>query len=226
MYIGVTLLYSFTEKEKLRAVLKSYVIDCNEKNQVYKKAKEVALTQIKLYYPHYKYLGIDDVFSVSGEISEGEMLGRTSFFELTDKTKAIETLCTGKEDLDVTKYKGKIVNVTLVYYYDGIDKYTLSVLTILNLQSCDDVINRIKYLTESEKMIDNIVSLSVEKIDKTKLTFIGIGEISVIEEDLSQGGSFDVWYSDDYVSEKDMLKILPTSNELKEIVEDVFEVLE
>jgi hypothetical protein len=107
MNVGITILYSATKEKNLLGVLKSYVVECNDKYSVIELAHERAKEQIKSIHPGYKFIGIEDVFTVTGKIQEGELMGRSTLFDIESLDKARELV---NDNIDFTIEKNNKYN--------------------------------------------------------------------------------------------------------------------
>lgn len=224
MDIGITLLFSVTEDNNLLGVLKSYVIECKDKYSVIDKAFKKAEDQINLNYPNYKFLGIEDVFSVSGKVGQIELMGRSTLFDIGSLTKAKE-LVGNEKDLDVSNESNYYCG-SLVYFYEGGIKgekgYAFTILATVKGESKEIAFKNLKDIATNSKTIDKIAQNSVESIVVNKIIFVGIEDIEAITEDVENGGSFQVLFNDEFNTEIDLLSMLPSKEELDEIINDVF----
>ncbi|MBN1952729.1 MAG: hypothetical protein JW801_16120 [Bacteroidales bacterium] len=227
MYVGITLLYSFTERSNYFGALKSYVIDCIHVKSIIDSANNKAKEQIDRYFPSYSYLGLEDVFVVSGKAIEGEVLGRSSFYNLNVISESKELIKEIK-DYSVFKNSSKLTCafcVSVVYFYENVnmeDSFTFSILTIIEDKNVEGAIAKANLMAISDRFLKRIAPLSVEELNTDRVKYIGIEDVFLIEEDFKNGGSFQTFYSKDYSSEKELLKLLPSTKELNEIMEDVF----
>ncbi len=118
MHIGITLLYSVLEVKNLVGVLKSYVVKCQDKTSVIDIAQKKAEEQINLFYPNYTYIGIEDVFTVTGEVVEGELMGRSTLYDVDSVSKA-KKLVNNIDYVNETKSNSEYYCANLVYFYEG-----------------------------------------------------------------------------------------------------------
>jgi len=222
MDIGITLLHSVTEGNKLVGVLKSYVIECKDKHSVidvaYKKAKD----QINLNFPDYKFLGIEDIFSVTGKVAHGELMGRSTLYDIDSIDKAKE-LIQSENDIDV-KSQANYYCGSLIYFYKGKKSYSFSILTIVRGESKEAAIINLRNVATDSKMLNNIIRYSVEPILINKIQFVGIEYINAITEDVDKGESFQILFNEEFKSEADLYSILPSKVELNDIINDVFKM--
>jgi len=220
MDIGITLLYSVTEENNLLGVLKSYVIECKDKYSVIDAAYKKAEEQINLNYSNYKFIGIEDVFSVTGKVAHGELMGRSTLFDIDSIDKAKE-LTRSEKDLDVSKQANYYCG-SLVYFYEGEKGYAFTILAIVKETSKESVFKTLRDEATNNKTLDKIIENSVDSIVKNKIKFVGIEDVNAITEDVDNGGSFQVLFNDEFNTEADLFSILPSKDELNDIINDVF----
>ncbi len=219
MFVGVTLLYKSEENSVLYGILKSYTIDCNGYLDLQGKVAEKVKEQL-VYYPAHKYIGVEDVFTVSNKAQKEEMLGRTSYFELETKEE-VDNLLDDTEVLDIyreNREKG-FFNTKLLYYYQGVESFVFSILTIVELYDESQIIENIFKLANSESFKNKVVELSIDGVILKDIEFIGIEEFAVVEEDLRKGGAYQVLYNNEF-NEEDIA--LPELEEIQEICNDIF----
>ena len=213
MKIGATLLFKDKNNQRLKGVLKSVVIDSNI-NDIMKSAKLIG-NEVSSYYK-YDYLGVNDLFSVSGEAKEGEVLGRTTFYKLNSSEES-ESLIMNK-DLFLDKGSiSKMFNCALVYFCENDDeKYTISVLSIVKSDN-ERIIFDVESLAKSNTFLEKIKSNSIENINK--IEFVGIEE--VFEIDL-KFNIFQSFYSD-FASIEIMKEELLSNDEVAEVLGDIWD---
>ncbi|MEM6738431.1 MAG: hypothetical protein AAF620_20430 [Bacteroidota bacterium] len=224
MKVGITLLYSVLEESNLIGILKSYVIDCQNKYSIISEAQKKAEQQIDLLYPNYKFLGVEDVFTVTGEVKEGELMGRSTLYDIDSieearKMVVNDTVFAIKAKNVINHYCG-----SLVYFYEGDEEKYAFTINAITKGEIKEVVENLKGLAASDKTINKIVKSSVESLDINKINFLGIEDINVITEDIAQGGSFLVLYNEEVQNEKELLSILPSKEELSEMIDDVYAV--
>jgi hypothetical protein len=227
MNIGITLLFSSFQDGKLLGILKSYTIFCKSKKDLITVASNKANEQIKLHFPEHKYLGIEDVFTVSGKIAEGEILGRSTFYDIKSILKTKNLV---KKIKDFACNKSFFISpdyfcISAIYFCNGTEKYnkyTFTVLTIIRGKSMNDAKKKFERVAVEHSFLNKISNISIEKFDVKKIKFIGIEDIFVVEEDIENGGSFQVFYNDTFCSEEELITILPSFNELSDMINDVY----
>lgn len=214
MDIGVTLLFKENDRNIIKGVLKSTVIDANTETFI-DAAKELG-SQIAKYYD-YKYLGINDLFTVSGKVENGEILGRATFYELDELDKS-ETLTSNNNYSFNTKTELNSFNTSLVFFCENNDneKFTITVLSKFDSKNNEVLLDANK-LGNNALFHEKIKTTSVEEIENIK--FIGVEDICDIDL------KFDVFQS--LYSEFDDIEILEDEllleDELKELIEDIIE---
>ncbi len=220
MEIGITLLYSVTEGGNLLGALKSYVIECKDKSSLIEAAYKKAEEQINLNYSNYKFIGIEDVFSVMGKVAHGKLMGRSTLYDIDSIVKAKELI--GREkDLDVRSQTNCYCG-SLVYFYEGEKGYAFTILAIVKGESKEAASKNLRDVATNSKTLNKIIENSVESIFINKIKFVGIEDINVITEDVENGGSFQVLFNEELQIETDLLSILPSTSELNDIINDVF----
>lgn len=213
MKIGATLLFKQITKNKVKGILKSIIISEIKKTKVLKETQDRG-QEIATHY-EYDYLGINDLFSVSGDIEPNAILGRTSFYDL-DSLEKSKTLI-NKEVLWLEEKDNLIFfNCSLVFFCKSIDEdnYTISVLSVIE-SSYKEVYNDAKKLGLKQGFQDKIKSNSIEKI--VELHFIGIE--SVCHIDLK----FDVFqtFIAEFDNEDELAEELLPDNDIGEIIKDI-----
>jgi len=211
MKIGVTLLFKDKNSQNLKGILKSVVIDAND---IMESAKLIG-DKISDYYK-YDYLGINDLFSVSAEPQVGELLGRTTFYELDNLDKS-KSLINENELFLEDDNTSKMFNCSLIYFCENDDeKYTISILSIAKSNN-KEIISYAESIAKSNIFIKKIKSNSLEKI--TKIEFIGVE--AICEIDLK----FNVFQS--FYSNFDSLKVIKeellSNDEIEDILEDILQ---
>lgn len=177
--IGVTLIFKKKNVKKISGILKSIVVKSSQKN--IKKEIEKKVNEISDFY-NYIYLGVSDVFFVSGDIQEREILGRTTYYDL-DTIKKAKSLIS-KELLDNEHEKEQTLNYSLIYFCKNLNEesFTIVVVTILNSFG-DSLIKTGELIGNDVSFIQKIKDNSVEKINSAK--FIGINDIGETDLDFN-----------------------------------------
>ncbi len=208
MYIGITLAFYEEKADSVFGILKSLVVDAKKSNVV-----NVANTlgnKIADYYD-CNYLGINDVFFVSGEPKVGEILGRTSYYDYNVISKA-RKLKSEFPNIETGKFLS-----TLIYFCsnDIGEKFTLTVLTILELTK-SNFEAQIEQIVNDTKLKNKIIEISVDGIKTIDL--VGIENLE--KTDL-KFNVFETLYSD-FDSSDDLAEEILSSDDLAEIINDVF----
>lgn len=214
MNLGVTLIFKEKHEELVSGVLKSSVINAeieNCKNEANKQGKMIA------DFYNYTFLGINDVFLVSGEVKHGEVLGRTSYYELDTITKA-------KKNVNNSVYDGlnfddefKNFKCSLVFFCQNItnEKYAITVISILENQN-KYFKNNLETLGNSKSFQNKIIRMA--KDDLRNLEFIGVESIE--ETDLNFN-VFETLYSE-FDSINQLTDEQISENDLKTKLKDIF----
>ena len=211
MKIGATFLFKNNNSQKLKGVLKSVVIDAN--NMI--ESTKIISDKISNYY-NYNYLGINDLFLVSGEAKSGELLGRTTYYELNSLEKSRSLISSNKIMLNDENIS-KTYNCSLVYFCENaVEKFTISVLSIVKSNN-HEIIFDVESLAENVEFLRKIKSNSLEEIKE--IEFIGIEMICNID---LKFGVFQSFYSDFDIIE-DIKDELLSNEEITEILADILE---
>jgi len=210
--IGVTLLFKKDNVKVVAGILKSIVVTSTKtdlKNKINNRANEIS----KFY--DYKFIGINDVFFVSGEIIQGEILGRTTDYDL-DTTFKAKSIVSKNFDFDITS-KSKQFNCSLVYLCKNFDKdkFTISVITVLNSLSTS-VIDDANHIANNTTFMEKIKANSIEKIESIK--YIGIEDIGETELKFGVFQSFYAEFNDEKSLEKEIISKNEMLLKLKDIM--------
>lgn len=212
MKIGVTLLFKEKQINTIKGVLKSTVVDFYSNNLI--ESTKIISNKIKDYY-NYEYLGINDLFVVSGDPERGELLGRNTYYELDSLNKAKSLLPNDDYSLDRDTVSSTF-NCSIVYFCENNDgeKFAISILSIVN-SSLENLIPEIESLANSIDFVQKIKSNSLENLKK--IDFIGIEDICEVDLKFNVFQSF---YSD-FNSEEDLEDELMSSKEIKDVLDDI-----
>ena len=198
-YFGVPLLYYY-ENESLNGVLKSYTLEHSLSLDIDSLTKEIASREISQFHPHYRYLGINDIFKVSGKAADGQMLGRTSHYDITTESEA-KSLLKGKENYSSEDYSSNgYFNCTMVFFYkdlkDITESFAFTILTLIKAKSLQEAILKAENLSSNEGFLDRIIKSSVDDIDLKGFKFLGFEDFCNIEDDIDAGGAYQTYYSE------------------------------
>lgn len=176
MYIGVTLLFlDSNSNEKVNGVLKSIVLntDLDSLND----NANTAGVEIGNHYK-YDYLGINDVFMVSGKIEPGAVLGRMTYYELDSLKKAEKFLpefysCNPSESL-------RYYNANVFYFCQNEQgqNFSISILTVVK-GSNEELESKIEEIAQNQKFLKLIKDNSLEKL--ANMDFVGIEDIGEVD---------------------------------------------
>jgi len=95
MTLGITLLFKENKTQTVSGVLKSMVMELDMKDFDFEVEKSAA--EISNFYD-YQFVGVNDIFVVTGNVVEGEILGKTNYWEL-DTLKKSKSLISDKLSL-------------------------------------------------------------------------------------------------------------------------------
>ena len=175
MNVGVTFVFYEKRTDSIFGILKSLVLEV-EKVNFNNKTDEIG-NKIANHYGYF-YLGINDVFSVTGKTKNGEILGRTTYYEY-DKIVKAKTLKNNffKNPFD---YKINICACSLIYFCenDKGEKFTITVVTIVESEIINFE-NYIQNIANKEEFKNKIIKISIDGL--TKLDYIGIESFKEID---------------------------------------------
>lgn len=189
MYLGITLIFKENDKQLISGILKSSVVNVeidNCKNEATKFGNMIA------DFYDYTFLGINDVFSVSGEVKKGEVLGRTTYYELDTITKAKRIVNNSVFDELNFDDEFKKFKCSLVFFCQNTlnEKYTITVNSILENKN-KALKNNLKTLGENKSFQNKVIRMA--KDDLRNLEYIGVESIN--ETDLNFK-VFETFYSE------------------------------
>lgn len=175
MKIGVTLLFKDKKDKKIIGILKSAVLNINPE----KLNKEVEDYAVKIEKEmDYQYIGLNDVFSVSGDAQQGEVLGRHTFYDVININDAKKLIADKGYSYNPNISKSYF-NFSSVYLCDNLnEKYTISILSII-FSKPENVVEEVLKLSCNQNFIEKIRNHSLEKINN--LVFVGIEDICDID---------------------------------------------
>lgn len=191
-FIGVTLLFFQKGKNNYTAFLKSYILKSNSWDDLQKEVEQIVLADKKL-----TYLGIEDIYYVSGSFKENEVLGKSYIDEIVKIKEAKNLLLKQKEytcNFQINKQKEKWFLFSLLYFYhDKLsgDKLAISCFTAIFANTIKDAKLKIKAICETESFLKKILPSQLDKMSYTNLKYIGIEDISYIKEDVKNGGAIE-----------------------------------
>ena len=212
LIIGVTLLFKKNNTKFVSGILKSIVVTSTKtdlKNEINKRANEIS----KFY--DYEFIGVNDVFFVSGLIMQGEILGRTTDYDLDTLSKAKSIVSTEFSFDDSSK--SKQFNCSLVYFCKNFDndKFTISIITVLN-SSVSSVIEDANHIANDTPFIEKIKANSIEKIES--IEYLGIEDIGEVELEF---GVFQSFYAE-FNDEKSLKDEIISKDEMFSKLSDIY----
>lgn len=213
MNIGITLLFKENVSSVVSGVLKSLVFQ-SETHDFKNKVDELG-NKIASHY-NYTFLGVNDVFTVSGEAKQGEILGRTSYYDFTTLKKANALKNDSFNNLtDDNQFKK--LKCSLIYFCQDskLEKFTITVQTILESQFEQIMTNAIK-MGNNNIFKKKIIDISLDKLNK--LDFIGIESMEEIDLKFNV---FETLYSD-FENLEQLTDEIISQTELNEELKDIF----
>lgn len=212
MKIGITILFKDNKDPlKINGILKSTVIELYGNNL--KEAAQNIGNNIAEFYD-FKYLGINDLFIVSGNPKAGELLGRTTYYEI-DSLKEVKALLPDNYSLNRDS-SSNLFNCSILYFCQNNDKdkFCISVLSIVK-SSIENLPTEIETLAQSDTFLAKIKSTSIENIEE--IEYIGIEDICDIDLKFNVFQSFYM----DFEFEEELKEELLSDKEIKEILDDI-----
>jgi hypothetical protein len=222
---GITLLFAYMQSsyDLIEAQLKSYVISFIDWDNLNYIAKELAskVCENALENESIQYLGIEDVFYVSGCFKQFEILGKSYITECNTINKA-QKLLLDEKNYSFNKSGLSSTSmwylVCLLYFYHDKninDKLTISCNTPVYSESIKTIKELILETANKEDFIKKIVTKSLDEMDYNNLKYIGVENIYSIEEDPVNNGAFQISYKD-FNNIHEIKNILPDESNLKE----------
>lgn len=220
--IGVTLLFYQKKTSNYIAFLKSYILKIKGWNDLQIEIKKIASRNKTL-----EYIGIEDVFHVSGTFGEKEILGKSYIDEVTKIKDAKKLLLKQSKytcNFQKNKQKGsKWFLFSLIYFYHDKntgDKLSISCFTPILAVNVKNAKVKIRKFCETESFLKKIVLLKLDRMSYTNLKYIGIEDISFVEEDAEKGGSFEYSFKK-YKNNDEIKSLLPPMKKILKSFEQV-----
>lgn len=221
---GITLLFASEQDSSslVEAQLKSYVVQLADWKSLNCIAKDIANDVCKKAFANenIKYLGIEDIFYVSGIFNQFEILGK-SFIPECNTIKKAQELLIEEELYACNKFElsssSKWYLVSLLYFYhdkDIKDKLTISCSTPIYSKSIKDIKELVLKTANKEAFVNKIVTESLDEMNFRYLKYIGIENIHLITENPNDNGAFQVLYKD-FNNIQEIKNILPKESDLK-----------
>jgi len=210
--IGITLLFYSKRKSNYTSFLKSYVLEIKDWDDLQSEIKKITLLNKAL-----KYVGIEDIFYVSGLFGEKEILGKSYIDEITKIKDAKKLLLKQKKytcNFQENNQKEKWFLFSLIYFYHDKntgDKLSISCLTPIFADNLKNAKIKVRKFCETEAFMKKIVLYKLDKMYYTNLKYIGIEDVSYVEENVEKGGAYECSFKTYRKIEK--IKDLLPSNE-------------
>jgi hypothetical protein len=216
--VGITLLYAKKEGKIIEGQLKSYVVNAINWKQLQNALKDIVQKQTK--DAEIEYLGLYDVFYVSGSFKENNILGKSCIDDLNTKRKS-KSLVKKRKDYSCLELKSlkpfKWLLVSLVYFYENRqqkDFCTVTCLTPIKSNDLSKVIKKVREVSVKKSFKKKIFRPLIDQMDSKNLSFVGIEDIYVVRENPEKSEAFQTLYSD-YKNINALKKMLPGEEELK-----------
>ncbi len=205
--------------------MQSYVIDVDPLSEKNIKKAADAIVSTKEIEEGFEYVGLEDLFYVGGGLSEGNLLGRTSYLEYNTKTLG-KKLVRSQQRLVSRNSAGqniKYFNASLVYYYadpeDRSDSFSVIITTIIKASSNKAALSRTKEVAAGSKLQKQIVNNYVDDLTRENLYFLGIHELAPIEGSIRKGDAYQTFYNDSIKSRRKLTKMLLSATVVKKKIE-------
>lgn len=213
MEIGVTLVFSDKTNNSISGILKSCTVNTSSMN--FKQDIESHANKIAEFYS-YKYLGINDVFAVSGKAKVGEVLGRITYYDIDTLPKAKKLI---RKDMEFLGDSNKKVSCSLLFFSKDLSEsnITISIKTLLLLEK-SKLSTSAYELANSNSFKGKIIDISVDGI--RELQYVGIEDFQ--EADL-KFNVFETYYSD-FSNINELLGEILKFRYLKSKLLDVFKI--
>lgn len=219
--IGVTILFALKSNRTYTGYLKSYVLNVSNWSSLMRSIKEICRKEINL-----TYVGIEDVFYVSGPFSESNTLGKSNLFEVNTIKGAKELL------LDKTNYSYHFtkpkrtdktwLKVSLVYFYHNTklnDKRAMVCMIPVNARNLSEIKMKLAKFIKTEKFLKKAFP-GLDILDYKYLKYIGIEDISEILTNPKRNEAFEVFYKEK-LTMKTLNKLIATTDSLKTSVQNI-----
>jgi hypothetical protein len=229
MKLGISLLFFKKTGKTCEGMKQSYLVDIAPLNERNIKRAADALVSTKEIEQGFEYVGIEDLFYVGGGLSEGNLLGRTSYLEYNTKTLG-KKLVRSQQRLVSRNSVGqnvKYFNASLVYYYndpeDRSDSFSVIIVTIVKASSYKSALSRIKEVAAGSKLQKQIVKDYFDDLTRENLHFLGINELAPIKGNIKKGDAYQTFYNDSIKSRRELTKMLLSKREIKKKIETLSE---
>ena len=215
-YLGITIIFSLHEIDKIWGVMKSYVIDFVESvEKLYKKIEEIVEEETFIQDGKVEYLGVYDIFTVSSNIENGAIVGYNIYDKLNSRNAAL-SLVSNQSEYSFQKQNINLANgyylVEVVYLITDSklkEKYVLNCKTVINAKSPIEVQSKLDVLPDQNEFIHKILSNDLKEIP-SEIDLIGIKDISIINT-LGTHWAFDVMYKE--IEQQQEIKAITSSPE-------------
>ncbi len=219
--IGATILFALKSGKTYTGYLKSYVLNISSWSDLMRKTKEISKKE-----PDLIYIGIEDVFYVSGPFGESNTLGKSNLFEIKTIKGARELL------LDKANYShhfakskkldSKFFKVSLVYYYRNVEINDIGVKVCIipvKAKSLSEIKSKLNQFIKTEKFLKKAFP-DLNLSDYKYLKYVGIEDISEIKANPKDNEAFEVFYKEK-VTMKSLNKLIPNTDSLKSCLKNL-----
>lgn len=186
-FLGITLIFYQKRNDSISGFLKSYSVKRKAYDALISNIEQIASLETK--QNKVIYLGINDIYKVSGKASAGELLGRSSLYDLNTYRLA-KSLIGSSLDSSSFLDRNEMRNCSLIYYYSGRKrKFTFTVLTILESESQEQFYEQAYKIGTCPKFLKKIKQNSSDSINLKNVHFVGV-ESSFTIRDLYVTGCY------------------------------------
>lgn len=225
--IGITLLLAKKLRKRYRAYLASYVLTFTSKSELVNKIEHLVE---KYKWKHHSlvdkdekgfiYFGIEDIFKVSGSISNKALLGRSSIMDINSYDEAVSLVHSKHYFLsNIDEVKDDYV-VSLIYFYSD-NKLPFSISGLFYFQNMfpKNVITLVENKSNNLEFIQKIINTTDEdeELNADNFQFCGIESLRRITDFSKSIGSYEV-LSKDFDSLNAISKLLPNQQEILDSV--------
>ena len=202
-YVGISLIFLCRKNNDLIVEKRSFVVSSKNLTEIKRKASELGEKIEKLLKPSKGvYLGINDIFEITGPLREGCILGRTTFWSYKNINKALTLF---KKEREYGILKGLSVSQSrqfiaqMIYFINTPQhdfKRTISCYVLVNPTNRFKIKDKINKLGQSEHLRNKLqcILLRYEPNIRGNIIFIGVADINYVYEKVKRNNCFDMVY--------------------------------
>jgi hypothetical protein len=209
---GLTLLFAEKANKGWIGYLNSYVVKANNWDELFDEVLMIAKKEIFRKDNNLMlFLGIADVFYVSGSLKQFAILGKTYYDEYTQKVESKKLVAK-----KIQPFSRGWQICELVYFYNddkSRDFFALTCLTLVKANTIKELKEKLKGVVNLTSFKHQIVTKKLDKLNSDLLEFIGIKKVNSLNGKLGEN-PFESYIKDVKLLD-DILTSLPKINELK-----------